>query len=421
MSSKDILKMRKKELHRYHIIHKILDKAITQKEASRITGLSERHIRRVVKRVREEGEVGIIHRARGKPSNRRFSEALKSKVLGLYRRKYPDFGPTLANEKLRELNGICIGTQTLRNWLLEAGEWQAQRKRKAHRQWRERRACAGEMVQLDGSHHDWLEERGPELVLLSYIDDATSRVFSRFYEYEGTLPAMESFKRYIKRYGLPVSVYLDKHTTYKSNAKPTVEELLAGKKPMSQFERALEDLGVDLIHAHSPQAKGRVERLFRTLQDRLIKEMRLQGVRTRAEANRMLGSYLGPFNRRFSVIPAKATDMHRPVPEGVDVDAILSIQEKRVLRKDRTVAHNCVLYQILDPVITRQVLVEERINGTVKIRCDGKYLRYRKITQRPKALGKSQEQNQKRKQGYRPPKDHPWRKPCIIQDGGANP
>jgi len=421
VGSKDILKMRKKELHRYHIIRKILGKELTQREASRITGLSERHIRRVVKRVREEGEVGIIHRARGKPSNRRFSETLKLKVIGLYQHKYPDFGPTLANEKLQELDGICIGAQTLRNWLMEAGEWQAQRKRKAHRQWRERRACVGEMVQLDGSHHDWLEERGPELVLLSYIDDATSRVFSRFYEYEGTLPAMESFKRYIKRYGLPVSVYLDKHTTYKSNAKPTVEELLAGRKPMSQFERALADLGVDVIHAHSPQAKGRVERLFRTLQDRLIKEMRLQGVSTRAEANRMLGSYLGNFNRRFCVIPAKATDMHRPIPEGVDVDAILSIQEKRVLRKDRTVAHNCVLYQILDPVITQQVVVEERINGTVKIRCDGKYLRYRKITQRPKALGKSPAQNQKRKQSYKPPKDHPWRGPCVVQDGGTNP
>jgi hypothetical protein len=349
------------------------------------------------------------------------SPALKAKVIDLYRQNYPDFGPTLANEKLEERDGICISTQTLRNWLLEAGVWEKRRKRKTYRQWRKRRECVGEMVQMDGSHHDWLEDRGPALVLISYIDDATSRVFSRFYDYEGTLPAMESFKRYTKRNGLPASVYLDKHTTYKSPAKPTIEELLQDRKPKNQFEQALEELGVEVIHAHSPQAKGRIERAFRTLQDRLIKEMRLKGVRTKAEANQFLGSYLGGFNRRFSVVAAKAGNLHRPVPAGVDLNAVLSIQTKRVLRKDWTVAYEGSLYQILDRVITRKVVVEKRMNGMLKIRCEGKYLRFRKIAKPSSAATRKSTKKPRSKKIYVPPKDHPWRRLCITKDVGTNP
>lgn len=421
MSEKDIIPMREKEIRRYHIIQKVISKELTQREASGLLSLSERQIRRAVRRISEEGEWGVIHRSRGQPSNRQMSPAFKAKVIDLYRQNYPDFGPTLANEKLAERDGLCISTQTLRNWLVEAGLWEKRRKRKTYRQWRRRRECVGEMVQMDGSHHDWLEGRGPALVLMSYIDDATSWLFAHFYDYEGTLPAMESFKRYSKRNGLPASVYLDKHTTYKSPAKPTIEELLKGQKPKSQFERALGELGVEVIHAHSPQAKGRIERAFRTLQDRLIKEMRLKGVCTKVEANRFLGSYLGGFNRRFSVAAAKTGNLHRAVPAGVDLDAVLSIQTKRVLRKDWTVAYEGSLYQILDRVMPRQVLVEKRINGTLKIRCEGKYLRFRKIVKPLSSTRKKSPKKPRSNKTYVPPKDHPWRRPCITKNTGTNP
>jgi hypothetical protein len=198
-------------------------------------------------------------------------------VLTLYKERYPDFGPTLATEKLLEVDGIRLSDETLRKWLIEIGMWKKGRKRSAYRQWRPRRACFGEMVQLDGSHHDWLEGRGSKLVLMAYIDDATNMTYARFYDYEGTMPAMDSFKGYVRIYGLPISVYLDRHTTYKSSKKLTEWDDVDDIEFLSQFERALKELGVEVIHALSPQAKGRVERLFGVLQDRLVREMRVTG------------------------------------------------------------------------------------------------------------------------------------------------
>jgi hypothetical protein len=255
-------------------------------------GLSERQTRRLVRAVREKGERGVIHRLRGRFSNRRIPAEVKAKVLMLYRSRYSGFGPTLASEKLGELDGIKLSDETIRKWLMEACLWQRRRKRSSHRQWRQRKECFGEMVQVarnlcleNGSHHDWLEGRGPEsesgsigLVLMAYIDDATNHVFARFYDYEGTIPAMDSFKRYVRRYGLPLSIYLDRHSTYlktqntcKSTKKLTEWEEFEKIEPLSQFERAINELGVEVIHAYSPQAKGRVERLFGVLQDRFIK------------------------------------------------------------------------------------------------------------------------------------------------------
>jgi hypothetical protein len=189
---------------------------------------------------------------------------------------------------------------------------------------------------------------------MGYIDDATGNAFARFYNYEGTKPAMDSFKRYVKKYGIPQSVYLDRHTTYKSNAKPTVEDNLNNTRPLSQFERALEEIGVRVIHANSPQAKGRIERLFGTLQDRLIKEMRIQvclcecrqGIKTKEEANKFLKGYLPSHNKKYSLKSRKERDIHYPIPKGVDIDSIFCIKNKRALRKDNTIAHNSKLYQI---------------------------------------------------------------------------
>lgn len=211
---------------------------------------------RCVKKVRNEGDKGLAHKSRGKPSNRKLPKKIKDRVIELYRGKLKGFGPTLASEKLSEMEGIQISDETLRLWLTETGGWERARKVRAHRQWRERKHYLGEMIQIDGSHHDWFEGRGLKCVLMGYIDDATGRVYGKFYKYEGTIPAMDSFKRYIRKYGIP-----------------------------------------------SPQAKGRIERLFGTFQDRVVKEMRLRGISTIEEANKFLQGYLPEYNRRFTVKP----------------------------------------------------------------------------------------------------------------------
>lgn len=405
----DVIVMSAKELRRLHVIHRVLEKRLRQAKAAEILGVSTRQVKRIVKRVRKDGDRGIIHGGRGKPSNRRLSEGLRRKVMDLYGKKYPDFGITFANEKIREMDGIEISDQTLRNWLIEDGLWQKVRKARKHRQWRERKEYFGEMVQMDGSHHDWLEGRGPELVLMSHIDDATNNVFGRFYDYEGTMPAMDSFRRYVRRYGLPQSVYIDRHTTYKSTGKLTPEEELEGmEEPQSQFERALKELGVHVIHATSPQAKGRIERSFRTLQDRLVKEMRLAGIKTGDEANEFLKGYLPVHNRRFKVAPAKAGDLHRPIPGGLDMNEVLCIKTKRTLRNDFTIAHDKRLYQISERISTKGVIVEERTDGKMLIKHNGRALRFKEVATRP--LKEKPSKPFKIRKKHIPPKDHPWRR-----------
>lgn len=411
MAGEDIIRMRLKELRRLKVLHQALDRQITQRSAASILGLSERQLRRLVKSVRKFGDSGIVHRSRGRPSNRMFPERIRSRVLKLYRTKYVDFGPTLAAEKLLELDGLSVSRETLRQWLLAAGLWTKRRKHSAHRQWRARKECIGEMVQMDGSHHAWLEDRGPQLVLMGYIDDATNTVYGRFYDYEGTIPAMDSFKRYIRKYGLPLSIYLDKHTTYKSHRKLTIEEELAGvSQPQSQFERALDELGVEVIHAHSPQAKGRVERLFGVLQDRLVKEMRLRGVKTRDEANAFLREYLPTYNRRFRVSPASKTDVHVKPERYFNLDRSLCIRTKRTVRNDNTVGHRSKLYQLREKVTSRKVVVEERLNGSVHIiSSSGVSLKYKEILERPKKAVPPARPRTSRKPSV-PAMNHPWRR-----------
>ncbi len=409
MAGKDIIKMSVKELKRLKIIQEAIGRHITQKAAASIIGVSERQARRIIRVVRKEGERGIINRSRGRQSNRKKPDKVKERVLMLYKRKYPDFGPTLATEKLSEMEEININRETLRKWLIEEGIWKKRRKRTAHRRWRQRKECFGEMQQIDGSHHDWLEGRGPELVLMGYIDDATNNVFARFYDYEGTIPAMDSFKRYVRKYGLPQSVYLDRHTTYKSTKKPSEWEELEGIEARSQFERALMELGVEVIHAYSPQAKGRVERLFGVLQDRLIKEIRLRGISTKEEANRFLKGYLPIYNKRFRVFPANGTDVHVKLPRHFNLDGYLCIKTERTVRNDNTIAFKGKLYQIEEDTKGKKVTVEERLNGSMYITSKGASLKFREITDRPEKeiLAKWPK---KRRKPCIPPKNHPWRK-----------
>jgi hypothetical protein len=410
MVREDRLLMSVKELRRVHVIHQVIEKKVTQRTASGLLGLTDRQIRRVVKRVRELGDGGLVHQSRGKPSPRRIDERIKAQVIGLYEKQYGDFGPTLAAEKLMERDGIRISDETLRQWLLERGVMHFKRRKRPHRQWRERKVHRGELVQMDGSHHAWFEDRGPDCVLMAYSDDASGRVYARFYAYEGTIPAMDSFKRYVKRNGLPLAVYADKHTTYKSPAEPTLIEQLAGQEPMSQFERSLSELGIEMIHAHSPQAKGRIERLFKTFQDRLIKEMRLAGIATMEEANRFLAGYLPIYNRRFSVQPAQTADLHRSIPTGLDRNGTLCIKTERALRNDFTVAHNRTLYQIKDNLRAQRVMVEERLDGSLRITHQGQRLRYHAIASRPRPVRRAAPTS-KTTPRTKPTPDHPWCRP----------
>jgi hypothetical protein len=409
MAGEDMVMIGQGELKRLHVIRRVLERVIKQVEAAEILSLSGRQIRRIVKRIRSEGDRGAVHKSRGRPSNRRIPHKIKDRVIRLYRAQYKDFGPTLTSEELLERDRIEISDETLRRWLIEAGDWKKSRKRGRHRQWRERKHHYGEMVQMDGSHHAWFEDRGGPYVLMSYIDDATGEAFGRFYEYEGTIPAMDSFKRYIKKNGLPMRVYLDKHSTYKSTAKPTIEDELNDVGPLSEFERALRELGVEVSHAHSPQAKGRIERLFRTLQDRVVKQMRLRGIRTIEEGNPFLEEYLPLYNKRFSVRPKEKDDLHRPLVKGVDLDAILCIKTERALRNDFTVAHNRKLYQIAEMIKVSKVMVQDRIDGSMIMIHKGRALRFKEITERP-LREKKEPVVARRRKSYIPPSDHPWRR-----------
>jgi len=419
MVRKDIIMIRQKELKRLHVIHRVLRGEIRQSEASDILSISERQIRRIVKRIRREGDSGIIHKSRGKESHRKLPKKARDIVVDLYQQKYQGFGPTLFSEKLEDVEGIQISDETTRKILIEAGVWEVNRRRRSHRQWRKRKGHMGEMVQMDGSHHDWFEARGPECVLMAYIDDATNRVYCRFYNHEGTIPAMDSFKRYITKYGIPMSIYFDRHTTYKSTAKPTIEEEISGEEPLSEFGRALEELGVERIYANSPQAKGRIERLFRTLQDRLIKEMRLKGIGSVEEANRFLERYLPKHNEKFSLKADKAEDFHIPVPDGIDLDAILCIKTERKVRNDNTISYNKELYQIEEVMSGKTVTVTERIDGKVCILYQGRSLKFRQIDIRPEQPQKQKVQI-RRRTAYIPPADHPWRKFKFGRNASKN-
>jgi hypothetical protein len=318
-------------------------------------------------------------------------------------------------EKLMEREGIRISDETLRKWLVEAGIWKKRRKRSPFRRWRPRRECFGELLQMDGSHHDWLEGRGPELVLMGSIDDATNTTYGRFHDYEGTLPAMDSFKRYVKKYGLPMSIYVDGHTTYKSSKKLTEWDEVEGVKTLSQFERALEELGVEVIHAQSAQAKGRIERLFGVFQDRLVKEMRLRDIATKEQANELLEEYLPRYNERFGVCPANEADVHVPLPRHIDLDRYLCIKRERTVRKDNTIALDGRVYQ-LEERGGKKVIAEERLDGSLHIMNNGAALKYKEITERPRKVVVPKTDMRVYNQPQKPSNDHPWKRRWKIQN-----
>ncbi|HSP06185.1 MAG TPA: ISNCY family transposase [Acidobacteriota bacterium] len=396
------------ESKKYHVIKQVLNRYLRQSKAAELLGVCVRQVRRLVKRVREEGQRGVIHRSRGRASSRRISKEIRRGVVGQCLERYVGFGPTLVAEKMCEEANIKLSRETIRKWMREEGIEYGRRKRPKHRQYRQRRAHFGEMLQMDGSHHRWLEERGPELVLMACIDDATSRAFGRFFTYEGTRPAFDVFKRYAKRYGLPCSVYLDRHTTYKSNKKLTVEEELAGVEGQSQFERAMKELGVEVIHANSPQGKGRVERLFNTLQDRLVKELRIHGIDTETGANKFLPSYWHRFNLKFSVDPFAQGDFHRPVTKAGILDSFLCIKTPRRVRRDFTVVYNNRQYQLLQFTPAKWVTIHQLIDGRIRVGYDQKFLPY-KILPLPAKKEPTPALRLPQKP-VTPAPEHPWRR-----------
>ena len=423
MDTEGTLHMTREEARRLSIVQQVLDRRLRQRHAAEVLRLSVRQVRRWMQRVREAGPAGIVHRLRGQPSNRRLPVRLKARVLARYRARYHGFGPTLAQEKLRERDRLRVSRETLRQWLREAGLWQRQRQSAPPHVWRERKAARGEMVQLDGSHHDWLEGRGPRLVLMAYIDDATSEVFARFYDYEGTIPAFESFYAYVIRHGLPQSVYCDRHGAYWSRGKLSVDDELAGRnRPQTQFERALTQLGVEVIWAGSPQAKGRVERLFRTFQDRLVKELRLADISTRAAANRFLQRYLPTYNRRFSGAPRTAEELHQPAPAPSRLRRILARHTCRTLRQDSTLQYQGQWYALTPSWRGRrpkQVTVVEQFDGT-RLICHGdQVLASRQIAPRPPATAPRFPWPSRHRAVVIPKAEHPWRSDSFLRSRRA--
>jgi hypothetical protein len=422
---KDMHTMSSRELDRATMLQRVLDKKLTQKAAAQSLGLTDRQLRRLIVKYRADGVAGLAHRARGLPSNNHLSEATKEQAIALVRNKYPDFGPTFAAEKLEQLDGIKMGTETLRGLMITAGLWQTKQRKATHRTRRERRACYGDMEQFDGCHHDWFEGRlsdGAWATLLASRDDANNTVRAQFLDYEGTRPVMTYWWDYFVAYGKPTSIYLDRHSTYKINSKSAIDD----DDMLSQFERAMKQLEVRIIHAGSPQAKGRIENLFGTLQDRLVKELRLAGISNVAQANTFLREvFLPAYNARFCVTPMSDVDVHRPLSSAEDLPAVLSVQSVRLVNKDFTIRFKNQWLQLTKPQPTLvlpgyQVTIEERLDNSTHLRLNGHYLPYTKLASKPITVSKppialtSNPGLTIPPTPTRPSSNHPWRRLTLL-------
>jgi transposase len=401
-------------------------RGLTQAQAGELLGLSERQVRRLVQRYREQGDVGLIHRSRGRPSNRELAAGFRELVLATVRAQYRDFGPTLAAEKLQEREGLVVNRETLRRWMIAEALYEPRQRKAQPRAWRERRPCTGELVQMDTSIHDWFEGRGETAVLISMIEDATGHLWMRFYPTDGTETNRAHLREYVVRYGRPVALYADKASHFKTTRSASREEQLEGREAQTQIERALRELQIEYISAHSPQAKGRVERCFGTAQDRLVKELRLAGISTIEAANTFLEETYLPFvNARFTVEPVCSVDAHRSA-DGFDLDAIFSVQQTRTVANDYTIRYRNARYQITQRPLPAglcraQVVVERRLDATLRLRYRGRYLSFKPVGPlprgatagpapvglRPPSAGPA---NPQRPAPPKPKPNHPWRR-----------
>lgn len=425
MQKEGLLLMRQREVDRLKVINEVLEGRLKQGQAGRQLGISARQVRNLCYRVRKEGNRGVIHGLRGRASNHRLNEGILKRALELVESRYADFGPTLANEKLCGVHGIEISTFALRQGMIRADLWKARKQKMRHRAWRQRRDCVGELVQLDGSTHPWFEDRGPICVLIAYIDDATGRVlYAEFVESEDTLTLLRTTQVYLERYGRPMAFYVDKDSIYKVNRQPSIEEQLRDSYPATQFTRAMAELGIEVITAHSPQAKGRVERLFGTLQDRLVKELRLENISTIAKANQFLwDQFLAEYNERFAVSARSEVDGHRPILKSQRLNEILSIRSERTLMNDFTLRYQNQYFQLSAEQPVRlspqdKVVVETRLNGTMHLRFKDRYLNFQQIqpADRAVAVALKAKRPVKVSKRYTPPPSHPWRRPVLTNE-----
>ena len=419
------IKLTAPEQERYDVVRSCADGDITNKEASTRLGLKVRQIQRIKRAILKDGKKGAVHGSKGQAPPNTTPDTTTRKVVAFFKqKKHQDFGPTFAQEKLADI-GAVICTEALRLLMIKKGLWKPHLRRGPQiiREWRERMECFGELVQFDGSYHDWLENGG-EQCLLAAIDDATSIVGRAIFEdNEGVYAVFRFWKVYIETYGRPVAIYLDKFSTYKINYKSAVDN----KELMTQFKRAMTELGIQVICANSPEAKGRVERLFETLQDRMVKEMRLANIKNEDEANEFISlKYLPDHNKRFGVTAKKTIDAHRPLTDDLRarLTAIFSVQSKRRVNNDYTIQFKNHWFQLeatqKTTVYKRDtVIVEERLDGTIHVRLKGVYLKYHELPERPKKVRIPVVALTARKPNWRPPANHPW-KNSKIQKNSLN-
>jgi len=382
--------MSQKERDRLKVLHEADQRHINQKEAARQMGITERWVRKLLARMRQQGDRAVLHRLRGRRSNRKIPDAVRAKAVGLVSKEYRDFGPTLASEYLAERHRVRVSRETLRGWMIGAQLWKPRRARlgRVHT-WRPRRAQCGELVQWDTSVHDWLEGRGERLYLIAMIDDASSRALARFVRHDSTPENLRLLRNYLRRWGRPLAFYTDKASLFQSSRPQQRDEQLQGQLPQTQIGRALGELGIEWIPAHSPQAKGRVERFFGTAQDRLVKGLRKAGGNTLEGAQQYLQRvYLPLWNRRFTVEPTHSTDAHRPLGPEHDLAAILSHVESRVVAPDYTVQWHRRRYQIAREAVRAglrgaRVRMEQRWDGRVAVRFREHYLPVRECGATP--------------------------------------
>jgi transposase len=398
------------------ILEGVREGRVTLTAAALRLEVSYRQLRRIWKRFRTEGDPGLIHRGRGRPSNRSKPASLRQRAIRRYRERYQGFGPTLACEKLAQ-EGVVLDHETLRRWLIREGLWARPRTGVRHRAHRERKARFGEMLQLDGSEHRWFGRHEPEACLMNMVDDATGTTLSLMTENENLEGAMRLLWHWIERYGVPVALYTDRHTIYQAFRQPTLQEDLAGETPLSSFGIACKKLGIAILTAHSPQAKGRVERKHGVFQDRFLKELALQGITSIAAANNLLQrGFVEGLNRRFAVPPADPIDAHRPLATGEDLAAILCREKSRTVSNDFTLRYENHWYQITRdnralPKPRFRVTVRTLLDGTVELWLDGRRLDFEEIPI-PKPAVAAQPNPPKPRPGPKPHKPgphHPWR------------
>lgn len=407
----ELITLTKMEHERLAVIRQVMRRELKQKAAAELLGLSTRQVRNLVRKVERDGAKGLAHGNRGKPSPKRMAQALIDRIIALVKERYRDFKPKFAAEKIWKRDRIKVSDEKMRQIMIGAGLWRVRRHKTEIHPWREPKAYCGEMVQMDGSHHAWLEKRGPKLVLMGMVDDARNRFYGRFYGYEGVFPAMNVLEGYIRRYGLPQSLYVDKHSTYKTVRHPSEDELLRGEEASTQFERATEELGIKIIHAHSPQAKGRIERAFATLQDRLVKELRLASVSTLGDANRFLESYLPRYNAQFEREPREPKDLHRLLPKTIKLGEIFCLKTVRTILDGYIIRWKGKRFVIEEPtrrMLGRPTTVMLHFDGRMVIRYEGRDLGYREIPERPKRIPAVPVVRPKPPK-YIPPPTHPWK------------